>query len=194
MECNNNNLYQPYNRSILSVAQLNARNNKFLLNKENPSKASVQGKKNKALSYRSETSMVKKYIKWGFEAERQPLSGALKGRHKSDIRVKINGKWRFHEDKTRKESVAKPFYDKVANHALMYSEFCVMMNEIDFHNLLVNRKAPKFMVALDVKNKMLHGFFNQDNADIVTVRQTGAHESVFAVDIKFWYELLGKKV
>jgi len=187
--CDNYSDYQAYDRRLLSPAQLERRNQRAEDRKNlKQTEKSKQGKRNKYNSYKSEKSIVKKYQKWGFEAERVPLSGALKGSLSGDVKVYINGKWRIHEDKKR--SNVESLYERTDNQTIMYENFCIMMSEDTFQGLLLGI-VPDVTPMEDKKTKTLHKFFDQDNADIVSIRQHGRQKSVYAITLDFWEELKG---
>ena len=185
--CINYSDYQANDRRIMSPAQEERKLRRKEEKKElKASEHSKRGKRNKRAGYTSEVAMVKKYIKYGYEAERQPMSGSLKGKYAGDIKVYIKGKWRRHEDKKR--SSVESFYTRTENQTILYEDFCVVMNE-DVYFALLNGIVPEVGVEPDAKVKLLHDFFEQDNSDIVSLRQHGKQKSVYAITINFWKEL-----
>jgi hypothetical protein len=166
----------------LSPRQLDKKNKKVVKDPE----AVKRGKRNKSTGYRSEKYMLEKYTKWGIKAEKQPGSGKFKGSLGSDIKVTLLGKERLHEDKTRKNATGK--FKKVKNTAIMYEDFCILMNELDFEIMVRQGKLPEYIMLPDKGTKGIHDFFNQDNAEIVSIRLPGNKECIYAVKITLWKE------
>jgi hypothetical protein len=174
--------YQPEDKRILSPRQLDKKQKKSNKDPE----AVKRGKRNKSTGYRSEKYMLDKYIKWGIKAEKQPGSGKFKGSLGSDIKVTLLGKERLHEDKTRSNAGGK--FKKVKDTAIMYEDFCVLMNELDFEILVREGKLPNYNLLPDKNTKGIHDFFNQDNADIVSIRLPKNRECIYAVRLGLWRE------
>jgi hypothetical protein len=187
--CNFYSQYQPEDKRFLSPAQIQRKEERKQAKKElKQTEASKRGKNNKRKGYKSEVAMVKKYRKWGFEADRQPLSGALKGKYCSDIHVNILGKERLHEDKVRQDF--NHYYNLTdVNDYVIVRDFCVMLSETNFHQLLLGMQPPEGLIIEDDKMKRLHDFFDQDHSDIVSCRGSGKKKRVFCLTIPFWNEL-----
>ena len=185
--CNEYSDYQPTDKSIKSPGHMDRLLDKKSKKKKlKDSEASKRGKRNRNTGRRSEGYMLNKYIKWNVPAEKQPGSGKYKGKWGSDLRVTLLGKERLHEDKTRIGIAGK--FNKVKDHAILYEDFCIMMNEIDFELLVCTGKIPKYTVLPDKSNKGVHGFFDQDNCSIVSMRLPGNRECVYAVRLNLLKE------
>ena len=74
------------------------------------------------------------------------------------------------ENKKRQYKVFKKYYEKCDKTIVYIKEFCYIMTQDTFANILTsNNWSLDFTVLEDTGNKALHDFFEQDNADIVTI-------------------------
>ena len=102
--CENYSLYIPEDKKILSPAQIQKREErKAEKARLKASEASKRGKKSKRKGYTGEREIVQLLNKYGIEAERVPLSGALKGKLSGDIDCTIKGESKKIEVKRRKD-------------------------------------------------------------------------------------------
>ncbi|MDD4378319.1 MAG: hypothetical protein PHH48_09305 [Eubacteriales bacterium] len=102
--CDNYKLYIPEDKKILSPAQVQKREERKAEKKrQKDSEASKRGKRAKRKGYTGENEIVKLLQKYGIQAERVPLSGALKGKLCGDINCIINGQGKKIESKRRKD-------------------------------------------------------------------------------------------
>lgn len=199
-DCDNYDKYNPEKTKILSPRQIEARAKRKEEKKLcKSSDASKRGKANRRAGKRAEVSLEKMLQSWGFECSRVPLSGILKGCMligvpddllAGDLRIKINEKYRRIECKKRTNF--NTFYRYVEHDVLHIKDFCYMMNELDFKNLLMQEIIGDTTDTPDVKFKSLHGFFNQDDSDIVAMKSNN-RPFIFAVKEKFVEELLQRK-
>lgn len=189
MECDlcvEYSLYKANDKRILSPAQLDKMAEKKAAKRALKSKASIMGKRNKLTGYRSESYMKAKYAEWGVNAIKQPGSGKFKGKLGSDFKVTLLGRTMMHEDKTRQNATGK--FKKVKDIAIMYSGFCVLMNESSFKSLVMDNYMPFYKIEEDKGNKGIHGYFDQDGADIVSIRLPKGKECIYAVSLRLWEE------
>lgn len=102
--CEDYSLYIPEDKKILSPAQIQKKEErKAEKARLKASEASKRGKKSKRKGYTGEYEIVKLLNKYGIEAERVPLSGALKGKLSGDIDCTIKGESKKIESKRRKD-------------------------------------------------------------------------------------------
>lgn len=102
--CDNYKLYIPEDKRILSPAQIQKKEErKAEKARKKNSEASKRGKRAKRKGYAGENEIVKLLQKYGIEAERVPLSGALKGKLSGDINCTIKGQEKKIESKRRKD-------------------------------------------------------------------------------------------
>ena len=180
--------YVPIDKRIFSPAQLDAKASQRSKKKVDHAKVEAQkrGRRNKSTGYRSEKYLQEKYEKWGVECKKQPGSGKFKGDLGSDFKVKILGRERLQEDKTRKNLVAH--FKRTRDTAIMYGNFCVLMNEQAWHDLLLHGVLPSYITKEDKRIETIKKFFSQDDADVVSIRLPGSRECVFAIRKRLWEE------
>jgi hypothetical protein len=99
--------------------------------------------------------------------------------------VKLLGKDRKIENKKRKN--LNRIYKLVSDKAVYITDFCVIMTEEMFHGLILG-VVPEVTETKDERFTYLHEFFEQDNADIVSM-VSNYKPFLFAVSKKFWEEL-----
>jgi hypothetical protein len=148
------------------------------------------------MGYRAEADMKKQWEKWGIHCEKVPLSGALKSKIivndttlelKSDLRVAIRGASFYNEVKRRANINRLYTLTECEDCAVNIKNFCYIMTGDVFHRLL-NGLLPGITEVEDKGFKALHGFFGQDNADIVSLRSSRKHWLI-AVTEKTWQKL-----
>lgn len=102
--CDDYKLYIPEDKRILSPAQVQKKEErKAEKARLKSSEASKRGKRAKRKGYTGENEIVKLLQKYDIEAERVPLSGALKGKLGGDINCIIKGQGKKIESKRRKD-------------------------------------------------------------------------------------------
>lgn len=150
--------------------------------------ASRRGRANKRAGYYYEKQLEKLFTRWGLECWRVPMSGALKKEGlDGDLRVSVYGRVRKVENKKRDN--LERFYKLVeGDQAVVIEGFCVLVPQDAFYDL-INAKKPGLVVTIpDRQFKGLHGFFDQDNADLVTM--VSPHKPfIFALSLSLWDEL-----
>lgn len=102
--CEDYSLYWPEDKRILCKRQIRQREERKLAKKmKKESEASKRGKRAKRKGYTGEKEVVELLKQYGIEAERVPLSGALKTtKYSCDVVAKINGEEKRIEVKRRK--------------------------------------------------------------------------------------------
>lgn len=181
--------YSPTDKRILSPAQLERKDERKRNKKERKnSEASKRGRRNKRAGRYSESALLKLYLGWGLDARKIPLSGALKCEGlDSDLRVTILGKERKNENKRRKD--LNRLYKLVSPYKAIYiHDFCYIMDEKTFHDLVVLGINPEVEEIEDKRFTYLHNWFDQDKAEIVSCT-SNYKPFIFAVDISLWNEL-----
>ena len=196
-DCDNYDKYNPAKTKILSPRQVEARAKRKEEKKRIKSTdASKRAKANRRAGRRAEVTLEKLLQTWGFECSRVPLSGMLKGCmligvpddiFAGDLRIKINDKYRKIECKKRTNF--NTFYRYVEHDVLHIKDFCYMMNELDFKNLITQEIIGDTIDTPDEKFKSLHGFFNQDNSDIVAMKSNNK-PYIFAITETLMEELI----
>lgn len=102
--CEDYSLYIPEDKKILSPMQIRKKEERKAEKKrKKASEASKRGKSAKRKGYSGEREVVQLLEKFGIEAERVPLSGALKGRLSGDVDCTIKGENKKIEVKRRKD-------------------------------------------------------------------------------------------
>lgn len=102
--CENYSLYWPENPNILCKRQVKEREERKAEKKrKKDTEASKRAKNNRRKGREGEKQVEKELNKYGLDAYRVPLSGALKGRFSGDIRCSIAGSEKKIEVKRRKD-------------------------------------------------------------------------------------------
>lgn len=176
-----------------------------LARKELTTEVQKRGRANKSTGYQSEKKLEKLLQSWGLNCERVIGSGALakisKGKLASqlagDLRLAIQKKAYKIENK-RRQSFKKWRELAEGYGGLIIGKFCVIVNQEAFRLLLCEKIVPNpnAMLSLPDENmKWLHDFFEQDNADIVSLDER-RKKFVFAIRMGVWKKLcinMGKK-
>lgn len=196
-DCDNYNKYNPEKTKILSPRQVEARAKRKEDKKaKRLTDASKRAKANRAAGRRAEITLEKLLQSWGFECSRVPMSGILKGCmlvgvpddiFAGDLRIKINDKYRRIECKKRTNF--NTLYRYVEHEVLHIEDFCYVMSEPDFYRLITQEIIGDTNDTPDTKFKSLHGFFNQDNSDIVAMKSNNK-PFIFAITEKLMEELI----
>jgi hypothetical protein len=169
--CDNYQLYRPINPKIFSPRQIENRAKRKEIKKEKKeTNAFKRGKANKRTGKQSEQGLCKKLIAYGFDAEVMPLSGALGGKYRNDLHVVIGSEDYTIENK-RRMNLAK-LYKLVSNSNVVFiKDFCFIMSEEIFIDLINCKSLTNYVEIEDKSFKYLHGWFEQDKADIVTCQE-----------------------
>lgn len=137
---------------------------------------------------RSEKKVEKLLNSWGYKCERVPLSGAIKSeRYSGDLRVVINNKEYKIENKKRTNfSRIRGLLER--GKGVVIEGFCAVVDQETFHAVL-NGIKPDITNIADVNFGYLHKFFEQDNADIVTLDEPWK-DIIFVISLSVWKELI----
>lgn len=140
--CENYSLYWPEDKRILCKRQIQEREERKLQKKmQKESEASKRGKRAKRKGWEGENEVVKLLQKNGIEAERVPLSGALKSeKYSCDVVAQINGEKRI-EVKRRKSGLTS-----------IYN----WLNEDENSNILMMRQDNKDWLVCMTFNEFLN--------------------------------------
>lgn len=143
---------------------------------------SKQGKRNRNTGRYIEDKLLKLLKWWNLPAEKTIASGSMKvvsNRLKSqkylfsgDLYTTgiIKGKRIKIESKKRLYRLFKKYYEITnTNNIVHYNGLCYIMQQNEFYDLIRGNKALIITELDDRQNKSLHDYFNQDNADIVTL-------------------------
>lgn len=152
------------------------------------SEASIRGRANQRAGYASEKRLEKMLKSWGLSCWRTPLSGAIKLEGlDGDLRVSIRNRIRKVENKRRVD--LERFYKLIdGDKPVIIDGFAVLVSQDLFYDL-VNGKKPNEVTSIpDKQFKVLKSFFNQDNADIVTM-VSPYKPYIFALSLPLWEEL-----
>lgn len=180
--CDNYNLYQPKNPSILSPRQEEARLARKLAKKvKKQSSASKRGRSNRINGRKAERDIVKWLEKIGIDSNLVPMSGALKSANviaalandemvekmRGDIKVTINGNTYTVESKRNIHSDS--WYKKAEEGVIHIKGFAYLLRQDLFEGLTL---GVNLQIAKEVEDKgfkLVHNYFNQDNSDIVVI-------------------------
>lgn len=180
--CEDYGLYQPKDFSILSPRQEERKLQKQLEKKvKKQSTASKRGKSNRRNGRAAERELVKWLEKIGLEAKLVPMSGALKANNvlkalgivniedqmKGDIKLVINGKQYTIESK--RDVNTDSWYKKAEEGIIYIKDFAYLMRQ-DLFVAMINGVDIKVINEVDDKGfKKAHGYFDQDDSDIVAI-------------------------
>lgn len=143
-------------------------------------KRRLLGKRNRNTGRYAELKLLKLFEAWHIDIQRTIASGRLKDiadvvPENADLFVSdfysddiIRGQRIRIENKKRQYKVFKRYYEN-DNNILYLKDFCYIIPQHIFAELLNGNKEYDFTVSEDTGNKLLHLFFEQDNADIVTL-------------------------
>lgn len=148
--CVDYGLYWPEDKSILCKRQVRERKERKLAKKlKKQTEASKRGKRSKKKGYDGEAEVVKLLQKYGIEAERVPLSGALKS-EKYSCDVHITGIDKRVEVKRRKsglKTIQKWLEEDPNSNYIFFREdgdtdgWIVIMPYIEFIELVQEKEA-----------------------------------------------------
>lgn len=144
-----------------------------------------QGKRNRNTGRYIEDKLLKLLKSWNLPAEKTIASGSmkvvsnrLKGQKylfSGDLYTTgiVKGKRIKIESKKRAYKLFKKYYEITKQSNIDYivhiKGLCYLMQQNDFYNLIRGSSALNIDIIEDKQNKSLHSYFNQDNADIVTL-------------------------
>lgn len=180
--CDDYNMYQPKNPSVLSPRQERIRLEKKLAKKvKKQTDASKRGKSNRRNGRQAERELVKWLNSQGVDATLVPMSGALKSTNviaalgnnefvekmRGDIKATINGTTYTVESK--RDVNTNSLYKKASEGLYHIKGFAYLLRQDLFVALLVGGHLPSPIEVDDKGYKKIHGYFNQDDSDIVVI-------------------------
>lgn len=144
-------------------------------------KRRVQGKKNRSTGYYAEKKLLKLFTDWNIPISQTMASGRLK-----NVTNKVKQKYLFSgdfycdnlikgkrlkiENKKRVYSIFKRYYTLTDNQICHIENLCYLVNQDTLKQIIDGKEIVDKMISIeDKKFKMLHTFFEQDNADIVSM-------------------------
>ena len=180
--CNDYGLYRPKDPTILSPRQEQHRVEKKLSTKvKKQSSASKRGKSNRRNGRQAERDLVKWLEKNGMTATLVPMSGALKSTNvinalandemiekmRGDIKLTINNNTYTIESK--RDVNTDSLYKKAEQGVLHIAGFAYLLRQDLFLALVNGAILPDEVNVPDKGFKKIHGYFNQDNSDMVVI-------------------------
>lgn len=140
-------------------------------------KRRVIGKKNRVTGKYAENKLYALFNEWGIGIEKTFCSGSKKelahefgDKFSGDFNIKglVNKNIKI-ENKKKLYSVFKRYYE-LTNQKICHIEgFCYLVPQDMFEDMLIRKVRHSHYDIADEKFKVLHNFFDQDNADIVTL-------------------------
>lgn len=144
-------------------------------------KRRVQGKKNRSTGYYTEKKLLKLFTDWNIPISQTVASGRLK-----NVTNKVKQKYLFSgdfycdslikgkrlkiENKKRVYSIFKRYYALTDNQICHIENLCYLVNQDTLKRIIDNQELVDEIVSIEDKQfKVLHSFFEQDNADIVSM-------------------------
>lgn len=144
----------------------------------------------KSRGYHIERRLMHLIQSWGYKCWHVKCSGALKYKGKKyagDLKLIIANKVRTVEAKMRKDF--QLFYGLVeGGKAIVINGFCVLMDQERFKDLLSHKKPISIESIPDKNFRQLHGYFEQDNADLVAI-VSPYRPFIFALSLNLYAEL-----
>lgn len=197
--CRDYDEYVPVDRSIKSPRQLAKKEEKKKERKvKKLSNASKRGKANRRNGRKAERDVENLLKDMGLDAQRTPMSGALKAAHlipqlkdhvSGDIRIQFKGKELIVECKRNIRS--DRWYNLLDTGIVHIKGFCYGLRKDLFEYLVNGLLDGEVHDIPDSRFKLLHKYFDQDNSDMVVVTRP-YHEPLFFLK-EDTYKLFGGK-
>lgn len=141
----------------------------------------VQGKKNRSTGYYAEKKLLKLFTDWNISISQTVASGRLK-----NVTNKVKQKYLFTgdfytddlvkgkrlkiENKKRAYNIFKRYYALTDNQICHIDNLCYLVSQDTLMHIIDGQELVDKMIDIEDKQfKMLHSFFEQDNADIVSM-------------------------
>lgn len=169
----------------------------------------IQGKRNRNTGRYAELKLKKLFDKWNIKIEQTISSGSLKSvvgkvkekyKFKSDFYTSdlVKGKRLRIENKKRMYKEFKRYYELTDNQICIIGDKYILISQNIFEQILIKNNNNHCEITVeDKKFKGLDNYFNQDNADIVTLispSETGRYlDFIFCLKTKVYLELLKSK-
>lgn len=169
------------------------------------------GKRNRNTGRYAEQKLLKLFQSWNINIHQTIASGSLKqvtnrlSKQDKDLFISdfytedlLKGEVIRIENKKRQYKVFKKYYEKTGDKPLIIKDFCMIVNQTEFKNMLDGKFNQPYEVIEDKNNKLLHGFFNQDNAQIVSLISPNDNSSrykdfLFCIDNKIINKLIKER-
>lgn len=140
-------------------------------------KRRVIGKKNRTSGRYAENKLFALFGDWGIEIDKTFCSGSKKelaeefgDKFSGDFNTKgLIGSNVKIENKKKKYETFKRYYELTSNGICHIKGFCYLVPQYIFVDIVKHKTRYSFSEVEDYKYKTLHDFFNQDNAEIVTL-------------------------
>lgn len=169
------------------------------------------GKRNRNTGRYAEQKLLKLFQSWNINIHQTIASGSLKqvtnrlSKQDKDLFISdfytedlLKGEVIRIENKKRQYKVFKKYYEKTGDKPLIIKDFCMIVNQTEFKNMLDGKFNQPYEVIEDKNNKLLHDFFNQDNAQIVSLISPDDNSSrykdfLFCIDNKIINKLIKER-
>lgn len=189
--CEAYNQYQPIDKKIASLAQIEKRKKRKQERKvKKISDASKRGKANRRNGRQAERDLVKYLVGLGLDARLVPASGAFKNtnvikalegtefmkRMTGDI--KLHWKDDIYTIESKRDSQTDSLYKKIENGAIHIKGFAYFLSQTHFEYVLNKLDIGSMQEVEDKGYKKIHKYFEQDNSDIVVISRP-YHERLF---------------
>lgn len=174
--CKEYSEYHPIDKKIKTPKQIEAIYQKKVAKKEQKqTTASKRGRANRQMGRRAEKDRRAIWESHGIYVSNVPMSGALKSsivvkdtviRMSSDNWVTLNDKIYYEE--VKRSAKLKMLYRLLSVHECVHvKDFCYIFRDDAWWRFL-NKVEPEVFDLVDSKFKLLHKWFEQDKADIVS--------------------------
>lgn len=172
----------------------------------------VIGKRNRNTGRYAEQKLLKLFQSWNIKIHQTIASGSLKqvtnrlSKKDKDLFISdfytedlVKGEVIRIENKKRQYKVFKKYYEQTdVSRVLLIKNFCYILSQSDFKKLLDGNINQHLEVIEDKNNKLLHDFFKQDNAQIVSLISLDElsnryKDFLFCIDIKTMNKLIKER-
>lgn len=170
----------------------------------------IIGKRSRNTGRYAEKKLLKLFQKWNLNVKQTISSGSLKKQvidkiqdpdmFVGDLIVTIQGKQLRVENKLRQYKVFKKYYENTENNVILIPNLCYIISENQLYNILTGEQTEITIKKMqDNKHKILRSFFQQDNADIVSIispqiTSRRYYPFLFCITIQTYKKLLMKEV
>ena len=169
-------------------------------------KRRIIGKKNRATGRYAENKLLALFTEWELPIEKTFASGSKKELAK-EFGDKFSGDFNIQglldenikiENKKKQYNVFKRFYDLTENGICYIKDFCFLIPQELFKDVIVHGIAHSYSEIENNKFKVLENFFAQDNAEIVSMISPRPNSNrymnfVFAVKKETYEKLLKRR-
>lgn len=169
-------------------------------------KKRIIGKKNRATGKYAENKLFALFNDWNIPIDKTFASGSKKELAK-EFGDKFSGDFNIQgllnhnikiENKKKQYSSFKRFYELTEKGICHIHGFCYLIPQAIFEEIILHKTMHSSIDVEDKQFKVLHNFFNQDNADIVSLisPKTGSNrylDFIFCVTENLYEELLNDR-